>query len=190
MGRKQGTYSDEEVIAGIQAGGIQRQRFSQWFYDQHTSLVIKGMRKYRLSEEAAADVYTDAVISLFRQVENGRFKGDSTLFTYLFKIYQNKCLNQIRSQQKQGFSWREEFPILPDYARNALEQLIDQEKLDKLEAYIARLGEKCRQILWDTSYFGYTAEEVAERMGYKDANSVYITKHRCLKKLEQLIPSP
>lgn len=187
MLRKKGKYSDAELIEGIKAGGLRRQRMTQTFFDTHRGLVIKGVRQFRITEEAAADIYTDSIINLMRQVENDHFKGDSTLFTYLFTIFKNKCLNYLRDQKPQPINWKEEFLALPDYAQNALDQLINKESLDNLYGFLKKLGDKCRQILWDTLYYGYNADEVAERMGYKDSNSVYITKHRCLKKLEQLI---
>jgi len=175
------------MITAIKKGGSDRQRAAQIIFDAHQGLVYKGKQKYRIDEEAATDLYADAVVSLMRQVENDRFKGDSSLFTFLYRIFNNRCLNYIRDQKRQAVEWADELPDYPDMARNALQQLISSESLERLKAYMQQLGDKCREILWDSLYHGFTSEELAQRMNYKDAASVYTVKYRCMKKLTDLI---
>lgn len=175
------------MITAIKTGGFGRQRAAQIIFDAHQGLVYKGKQKYRIDEEAAADLYADAVVSLMRQVENDRFKGGSSLFTFLYRIFNNRCLNYIRDQKRQAVQWADELPDYPDMARNALQQLISSESLERLKAYMQQLGDKCREILWDSLYHGFTSEELAKRMNYKDAASVYTVKYRCMKKLTDLI---
>ncbi|MEL6588516.1 MAG: sigma-70 family RNA polymerase sigma factor [Bacteroidota bacterium] len=187
MFRNKAKYEDDTLIQAIQAGGLERQRAAQTLFDAHRGLVYKGKQKYRISEEQSADLYADAVVSVMRQVENDRFKGDSSLFTFLYKVYTNRCLNFLRDQKRQSVDWSDELPDYPDFARNALQELISAESLQRLQALMLRLGEKCKQVLWDALYHDYSPEEIAKRHQYKDAASVYTVKYRCLKKLTALI---
>lgn len=175
------------MIAAIKMGGRKRQEAAQTIFDAHQGLVYKGIQKYRIDEEAAADLYADAVVSLMRQVENDRFKGDSSLFTFLYTIFNNRCLNYLRDQKRQAVEWADELPDYPDFARNALQQLISSESLERLKGMMLKIGEKCQKLLWDSLYHGFTSEELAQRLGYKDAASVYTVKYRCMKKLTDLV---
>ncbi|MEO0472243.1 MAG: hypothetical protein AAF206_21635 [Bacteroidota bacterium] len=49
---------DEEIIAGIQAGGPQRKRSEEILYKQFMYLVWKRPKRFALTEEAAVDAYT------------------------------------------------------------------------------------------------------------------------------------
>ncbi|MEM6344038.1 MAG: sigma-70 family RNA polymerase sigma factor [Bacteroidota bacterium] len=187
MFRKKSKYDEQALIAAIKKGGLDRQRAAQTLFDAHQGLVYKGKQKYRIEEEAATDLYADAVVSMLRQIENNRFKGDSSLFTFLFRIFSNRCLNFVRDQKRQAVQWADELPDYPDLARNALQELISSESLARLKSYMQQLGDKCREILWDSLYHGFSSEELAQRMNYKDAASVYTVKYRCLKKLTNLI---
>lgn len=175
------------MIEAIKNGGRDRQRAAQIIFDAHQGLVYKAKQKYRIDEEAGTDLYADAVVSMMRQVENDRFKGDSSLFTFLYRIFNNRCLNYLRDQKRQAVEWADELPDYPDFARNALQQLITSESLERLKGFMKQLGDKCQEILWDSLYHGFTSEELAQRMNYKDAASVYTVKYRCMKKLTNLI---
>ncbi|MEL7534658.1 MAG: sigma-70 family RNA polymerase sigma factor, partial [Bacteroidota bacterium] len=155
MFRKKAKYEEEAMISAIKKGGFDRQRAAQIIFDAHQGLVYKGKQKYRLNEDDATDLYADAVVSMMRQVENDRFKGDSSLFTFLYRIFNNRCLNFIRDQKRQAVQWADELPEYPDLARNALQQLISSESLERLKSYMQKLGDKCREILWDSLYHGY-----------------------------------
>lgn len=187
MFRKKAKYTDEEILTGLQQGGTQRRMFSQFLFDQHKALIYKGIKQYRVTEEAAADLYTDAIMSLMRQIDNGRFKGESSLFTYLYQIFKNRCLNYLRDQKRRYMDWTDEFPDMPDLARNALEELLSEEKINQLKSWLHQIGETCQKLLWETAYYGYSTEEMLERMNYKDASTLYATRHRCLKRLQKLI---
>ncbi|MEL6650940.1 MAG: hypothetical protein AAFQ87_09080, partial [Bacteroidota bacterium] len=48
-------------------------------------------------------------------------------------------------------------------------------------------GEKCKRLLLESEYYGYRIDELVQRLGFKDSNSLASQKHRCMKKLRELI---
>ena len=72
---------DKALIQGLKTTGVERQRFENYLYDNHTYLVQTGMKKHRLEENDALTAYTDAVLVVIRNIETNRFKGESTIKT-------------------------------------------------------------------------------------------------------------
>ncbi|MEM6803540.1 MAG: sigma-70 family RNA polymerase sigma factor [Bacteroidota bacterium] len=184
---KRDTYSDQEIIAGIQAGGIQRQRIENYLFDQHAGLVYQGMKRYRLSEVDALDVYSMSILALSEQIRSNRFQGKSKIRTFLFSIFRNRCINKIRDNKTNKFSFVDQIPDLPEKAKGVLEQLVIQENFDKIQDCIAKLGEKCEKILMMRDYYGYSLEEIAKEIGFKTSQSVSSMRYRCMEKLKELI---
>lgn len=185
--KKRAKYSDQEIVEGIQEGGSKRQRLTNYLFDHHAGLVYQGIKRYRLKEADAIDVYSDAIIALSLQIEAGKFKGNSKISTYLFSIFSNRCRNKIRDLKTYKFTFADEIPDLPDRARSMLHKLIEHESVKQLEAYLDEIGDTCKQILLLREYHGYNFEEIAEKIGFKTAQSVSSRKYRCMEKLKNLI---
>ncbi|MEL6671063.1 MAG: sigma-70 family RNA polymerase sigma factor [Bacteroidota bacterium] len=181
------TYSDEEILEAIRANGVRGRRMTAYLFDKHQGYVINAVRKFRLSEEDARDVYTDAIIALNRQILQGKFRGDSKISTYLYSIFFNRCRNRVRDNLRKPHNWVDEIPELPSRARDMLQEIMDKEEIKGLKAKLEMLGETCRKILWDWGYFGYSLEEIAERIGFSNTRSVSSKKSACIKKLRELM---
>ncbi|MEL6845779.1 MAG: sigma-70 family RNA polymerase sigma factor [Bacteroidota bacterium] len=160
---------------------------SQYLFDQYRGLVIKGMNRYRLSEEDSLDVYSDTIIAIGQQVRAGRFRGDSKLSTYLFKIFYNRCLNKVRDNKSRQLNLVEEMPDVPTGAQSILQSLIQQEEVGRLLEVMDQLGQRCKEILLLREYYGYSMEEIAEKIGFQNARSVSAMKARCRTKLKEMI---
>ncbi|MEL7534710.1 MAG: sigma-70 family RNA polymerase sigma factor, partial [Bacteroidota bacterium] len=185
--RKKDELSDQEIMAGLQAEGNEGQRVTNYLFDKYRGLVYKGMNKYRLSEEDALDVYSDAIIAVGLQVRNGKFRGESKLSTYLFKIYYNRCINKVRDLKAKQLDLVEEMPDYPQAGQSILQAMITQEEVDKLISFLDQLGERCREIILMREYYGYTMDEIAEKIGFKTARSVSAMKARCRAQLKEVI---
>lgn len=185
--RKKGDLSDEEILIGIKAGGSEAQRVTNHLYDRYAGLIYDGIKKYRLSEEDAVDVYADAIIAVGLQIQQDKFRGDSKLKTYLFRVFYNRCLNKIRDNKAKHIDLIHELPDYPTTGKSILQTLITQEEVDTLIQYLDQLGEQCKKIILMRDYYGYSPEEIATEIGFKNARSVSSMKARCRAKLKQLI---
>ncbi|MEO0899188.1 MAG: sigma-70 family RNA polymerase sigma factor [Bacteroidota bacterium] len=189
MGKRKDMFpDDEEIIQQIRSGGIGRQKYASKIYTQYMGYVIKGKQRYRLSMEEAQDAYADAVIGICRHIEEGRFRGESKLSTYLFKAFSNRCVDKLRRRaSNKNVAWEEILPTMPDKAKNMIQELILKEKTDLLLALMDKLGESCKKILIDSEYYGFSMDEIAERTGFKNAASVSSMKYKCMDKLRKLL---
>jgi len=187
MPGKGDTYSDANLIKGIQAGGTQREKCIKYLYERYRAYLYKLKSKYQLSPEEAQDAYADAVVTVSEQIQLGNFQGKSKISTYLYSIFSNKCVDKIRKKTTPHIEEVYEYPEVKDSERNMLEILGQQEDLKSLNRHMEQLGGKCKAILLDWAYYGYSMEEIAERNELKNSYSAATQKYKCLKKLMELI---
>lgn len=179
--------TDAEIIEKILQGGTSRESGVAILYERHMTLVIKVKRRFKMEEETALDAYTDGIIKLSRLIEQGKYRGDGKLFTLLYQIVSNLCVDILRKKTSKAVEWVDEIPIVPDDARSSLEQIIQQEDLQSVGALLDKAGERCRQVLMDALYYGFKLEEIAERNDLKNTQTVSSIKSRCLSRLRKLI---
>lgn len=178
---------DVQLLADIQAGGIARERAATQVYDQHLRFVYRMIKDKGLTEEEARDAYVDAVLAVVEQVAQGKFRGESRLSTYLFQILTFKSIDQLRRKGARRVDTTDEMPDLADPAQNALERLGLDQEVGQLTGLMGRLGERCRGILLDWAYHGYSMEEIAQRHALKDATSAATQKYKCFQRLKKLL---
>lgn len=183
---------DSIIIQGICTGGTARRLHENQLYGKYAHFVNEGVRKHRLSEDESSMAYSDAVLTVIEHIGVDRFEGRSELKTYLFQIFNNKCVDLIRrNTTKKGqvhqASGLDDYQLnlLPDDTRTAIQQLMHQQDAQLLGQRLQEIGDKCRQMLmaWGE---GYKDEDIAQQMGYQSADVVKTSRLRCLQKLRKL----
>ena len=182
--------SDADLMVGIKAGGTQRRLYENKLYEKYQYFITDGAHKHRLSEDECASVYSDTILVLFDHISTGQFEGRSGLKTYLFKIFNNKCVDEIRKKTTNRSSVHDAFSLddtlmqLPDESRSIVQQLIGQSDVENLHRYLRELGEKCRTMILSWGE-GYSDDEIAQAMGYNSPAVAKTSRLRCLEKLRE-----
>jgi len=130
-------------------------------------LVLRYQREvYRLcyrfvnDHEDANDLAQEVFLRAWRAIP--RFRGDSSLSTWLYRIAVNACLN-FRALRRPS---TEELPeALADPLPGAEARLLADDEARRVRAAVARLPEKQRATLILKVYHEQTHEEVAEILG-------------------------
>lgn len=185
------TISDTVLIEGILAGGRQSRQHENWLYEKYIYLIREGMWKHRLQEDECSIAYSDAILTVIENIRGNRFEGRSQVKTYLYQIFNNKCVDHIRKKTtKQSSVYQadgiEKFmAILPDNTRGIVEQLADKYEIEQLERKVSELGEKCKKMIlaWGE---GFKDEEIAGVLGYQSASVAKTSRLRCLDRLREL----
>lgn len=183
---------DWEILAGLQGGVKERASWEKQFYQLYDYFIGQGCRKFRLSAEDSFSAYSDALLSAIRNIVTGKFDGSSTLKTYLFRIFSNKCIDLVRKNSINKSTVHRTMQVpellaqLPDKAKSAIESLIHRNKMEALRANLQKLGEKCREILL-LFEDGFSDRQIAEAMDYHNAAVVKTTRLRCIEKLRELM---
>jgi DNA-directed RNA polymerase specialized sigma24 family protein len=141
--------TDTQLIAGLQQGGAERKKHEGELYLTYNYFIREGCNKYNLSEDDSFSAYSDAVLSVLSNIASGRFEGRSSIKTYLFQIFSNKCVDLVRknttnkSSVNHGMGVSEMLMQLPDAARNVVDKMMQKynsgilaEKLKEIGAVI------------------------------------------------------
>jgi RNA polymerase sigma factor (sigma-70 family) len=161
--------SDWAVVLRVQAGEVGA--FDQLVlrYRERVYGVIYNMTSNR---EDAADLTQDAFIKAFQSIN--RFQGQSSFFTWLYRIAVNSTLSHLRKSKLRTFFSFEKITE-DDKTTELLAQLTDKDGADK-EVYVRELQEKLNEALQKLSIKhrtvvtlfeidGLTHEQIAEVVG-------------------------
>lgn len=182
------TYNDEHLTGEIRAGGSRQELAIKTLYEQCFHLARFGKSKYhQLDEDELLSAYNSAVIAVRNQILNGAFRGDSAIQTYLNRIFMNRCIDIIRAKSSNPVELVERLPDNADESQDLLARWAAEEQVELVKQKMLLLGNACQQILMYAEYLGYSSVEIAEAIGFKNANSVNSKKYACLQKLRELL---
>ncbi len=183
---------DSDIFQGLRAGYRERALREKELYTQYNYFIDEGCRKHNLTYEDSFSAYSDAVLSAIHNIVADKFDGRSSLKTYLFQIYFNKCVDLLRKNttNKQQVHKTNNIPELltqlTDNARNAVEKLIDEQKRSAIKMHIDSIGEKCKEILLMFED-GLTDREIAEELAYNSSAVAKTSRLRCLERLREKV---
>mgnify|MGYP006362767173 CR=1 FL=1 len=184
--------TDTQLITGLQQGSAERKKYEGELYLTYNYFIREGCNKYKLSEDDSFSAYSDAVLSVLNNITSGRFEGRSSIKTYLFQIFSNKCVDLVRknttnkSSVNQGIGVSEILMQLPDAARNVVDKMMQKYNLGILAEKLKEIGDKCRDMLLLFEE-GFTDREIAEQLQYQTAAVAKTSRLRCLDKLREKI---
>lgn len=179
--------SDQAVIDGILQGGESLEKTVRRFYDQNFGFVYKALKSHKLEKSEAVDAYADAVLTVKNHIEKKVFRGDSKLSTYLFSIFNRRCIDLFRKQTTHPSTYTYELPMhLQDRSPGIQKILEVRESEAALRECIAQLGATCQQVLIDWAFLGYKMDEIAKRAGLKDRKTAASKKYTCLQQLKKV----
>lgn len=188
---QQTVSTDEDLIESLHQNASLKRKAEDTIFTRYTYFIKEGMHKYALPEEDVFDAYSDAVLQALNNIVSGVFERKSSLKTYLYRIFINKCVDLIRKKTTnknsihQTSSLTDMLFMIADSAKTVVQQLIEKTDLDMLKNKMNELGDNCRQVL---ALFAdsYTDKEIAASMDYKSADVVKTSRLRCIEKLRQL----
>lgn len=126
------------------------------------------------------DVLQDVRLEVTRLLGQGKFRGESSLRTYLWRVVSHTCLDQIRSQSK--WQWtdldavdRGDGPTLPP-----LTLASTREDRDLLLRVLDRVPRECRE-MWRMIVAGLSYKEMSVRMNVAEG-TLRVRVLRCREK--------
>lgn len=142
------------------------------------------IRKMVVDHDDADDLVQETFIKVYRNLES--FRADSQLFTWIYRIATNECLNFLKKKKRRFF-----LPI--GDVEHELMQKIDEsphiegdEIQKKLQKVLLKLPEKQR-LVFNMKYFDEMKyEEIADITG-TTVGSLKASYHHAVKKIEEFM---
>lgn len=185
------TPEDREIVNNLMQEGAERRRAEDALFTQYAYFIQQGMHKYSLEEEDAFNIYSDSILSAIPKIIDGSFEGRSSLKTWLFQIFHNKCVDLIRKKTTNKNSVHRTISLsdtlmqLADTSKTIIQDMMDRVNKEMIRQKLDEVGENCKQILWRWAE-GISDKEIAASLHYKTADVVKSSRLRCLEKLRQL----
>ena len=153
--------TDKEIIELYNCG--RREESFRGIVDAYTERLYWHVRRFLCSHEDTNDLLQDIFIKIWTALDS--FRGESRLYTWVYRIATNEVLNHLRKQKFRAL-------ISLDSASGVLERKIDEdtyfngdELQRELHKAIQRLPEKQR-IVFNLRYFDEMKyEEISEITG-------------------------
>ncbi|WP_026994716.1 RNA polymerase sigma factor [Flectobacillus major] len=149
---------------------------------QYQQKVYWHIRKMVIDHDDANDLTQETFIKVWRGLEN--FKGDSQLYTWLYRIATNECLNFLAKKKRRFF-----LPIndITEELSNKIEDsnLVSGDDIQlKLQKALLTLPDKQR-LVFNMKYFDEMKyEEIADITG-TSVGALKASYHLAVKKIEQ-----
>ncbi|BBE18250.1 RNA polymerase sigma factor RpoE [Aquipluma nitroreducens] len=180
---------EAQLIKGIQQGD---HKSFQILVETYQRMVVNTCLGIVHNQADAEDLAQDVFLEIFRTAE--KFRGDSKLSTWLYRIATNRSLNLIRNNKRKRFfqSIEETFTggrnrsseISENRADQPDQNMADQQRSDLLHRAIDRLPEKQRIAFTLNKYEELPYQQIAEIMEISLA-SVESLIHRAKKNLQE-----
>ena len=138
------------------------------------------------SRDDADDLLQESLVILWERVRSGRFEQKSRLSTFIYATARNLWSQRLRRKGR-------EVPVdidpegHPDFSPTVLEMMIEAEHVSTVQDALQKIGEQCRKLLllfyWEELSMG----EIAERLGFANAETAKAKKYQCKKSLEKVL---
>ncbi|MGQ7947069.1 RNA polymerase sigma factor [Flavobacterium sp. WC2509] len=174
---------EKEFIFSLLNPQTQNQAFQRLMQDYQKPLYVH-VRNIVLNHDDANDVLQNTFVKVFQNLKN--FKGESKLFTWMYRIATNEALTFLNQKaKKSGISSAE----LQSKAIDNLKADIyfDGDEIQiKLQKAIAQLPEK-QQLVFKMKYFeDLKYEEISEIVG-TSVGALKASYHHAVKKIEAFV---
>lgn len=127
------------------------------------------------------DVLQEVRLEIVRLLQDGTFRGESSLKTYLWRVVCHTCLDRLRTRRR--WQWTE-IDALPEWEADALLSEppagLRQESKDLLLRVLERVSAECRR-LWQMILDGLSYREMSRRTGIAEG-TLRVRVLRCRKR--------
>lgn len=144
------------------------------YYRMMTQAIIKNSG----TEQEAKDIYQDALIVFWQKAVSQQLVLTSKISTYIYSI----CLNLWRKEldRKSRLSHEEKDSI--EYIDNE-----SQERSKIIHQCIQQLGDTCQKILMFYYFDDMSLQDISQKLGFANAETVKTKKYKCKKRLDNLV---
>jgi RNA polymerase sigma factor (sigma-70 family) len=168
---------DSEILERIKQGD---EVVLDYLYKKNFKMMTKMVMNNNGNEDEAKDIYQEALIVFWQKASSGNLTLSSKISTFIYSICQNLWRKEL--ERKSRFSMEEKDG----------EEVYDVDRKERIEIInncISQLGETCRKILSYYYFDNLSMFDIAEKLGFANADTAKTKKYKCKKELDELIKS-
>lgn len=134
----------------------------------------------------AQDLLQESLVILWERVRAGKFEHKARLSTFIYATVKNIWSQRLRRKQREvagGLDPEGDRDCSP----SVLETMIETERAGLVREALDRIGEQCRNLLLLFYWEELSMEEIAQKLGFANADTVKAKKYQCKKALEKVL---
>jgi len=180
---------DQELLIAIRNGGSAKRKAAQHLFSSHQGMMQTIKSKLNLSSDQIKDMYADAISTVIWNIDTNKFKGESKVSSYLYRILYNKSVDLLRHiTTNKNVAYLELSEEQTSADLNDPERILESSlDVEQVKSAISSMEEPCNNIIIEWAYWGYNMKEIAERNGLGSADKAKKKKYSCMKKLQTLL---
>ena len=173
--------NDKIIVNNILEGSEKRTEALKYLYEnlEIRSLALRDLLSLGGTADDLEDILTDAIMVFYLNVQHGKFDSQTSVKTYIGSIIKHKYISKIRKERNiVVHALQQELYEVSDFEKQEIKKLLD--------LVLSKLGDKCKKLLqlWA---LGFSLDEIAKELGYKDAQTAKLATHDCRKKLSHFL---
>jgi RNA polymerase sigma factor (sigma-70 family) len=178
-------YSDEELIRSIRSEK-QIDLPVKFIYHQYFGVLGNYIQQNHGNEQDSEDIFQETVLSFIELVRMDKFRGESSVKTFLYAVNRNIWLNELKKRGRKErhhaiFGEQQQEKTVHDIETH----ISKREARAQVMTLIEELGEVCRKILVLFYYEGRSMKEILKELNYLNEQVVRNKKTKCMKSLEE-----
>jgi RNA polymerase sigma-70 factor (ECF subfamily) len=174
---------DRALVEAFRAG--RREAFDE-IVVRHRRQVYQVCYRFVNNHEDAADLAQDVFVRAFKGL--GRFKGDASIATWLYRVAVNACLNRVAVKQPDRVPLDAAAPV-DSRAGSPLDDVLRGERQEVVRRAIARLPPKQRATLMLRVYQECSHQEIADALD-STVGAVKANFFHALGNLRRMLKTP
>jgi len=186
--------SDEEsLIKALKRGDEDAYRYLYRIYGPKIGTLVKGY----LGTDDVDDVIQEVFLRIYRSIK--KFRGDSKLSTWIYRIAINVCNNVYKklkgkevliefSDSNEDDEYRQQFPADEDVEKKVTDEIL----YEKIRGIIDKFSPEDRAILFMKEIDNMTYEEIGKILDKPEGtvkSRLHYIKERLKKAIEEVLPS-
>lgn len=177
-------FDDKEIIRQFRQGGSKTNVAFKSIVVEYGPKLYAQIRTMTRSHELTNDVLQNVFIKVFEHLHD--FKGDSTLYTWMYRIARNETLNFLEKENRRtGVDI--DPPMLEIIAgHSSLNSIGEEEIFETLQQAISTLPEK-QALVFELRYFQEMPyQEISEKTGTSEG-ALKASFHLAKQKIEEFL---
>ena len=174
--------SDVEILKAIKTGNDNKAL--SYLYKKVLPIINAYVCKNGGNKDDAYDAFQDGVTVFYRYVMSDRYQEKYDIQGFIFTICRNQWINKVK-HDKRTIRLNNVFDI--EDAASFENDIINNEREKEVAELLAKLGERCEELLTYAFYKNLSPKEICDKMGFANEDAVKTKKYKCKQRLLEII---
>ena len=160
-----------------------RALYSLYFENIVSQVVANGGNR-----DDGADIFQDAILVLVEKVRTGKFRGESSVKTFLSAIARNLWLFELRTRDRRK-NREMSYSRSTESGITEIEYGLQKDNKQYLDELFGQIGAVCKRILQGFYYEEKSMKDLLTEFDFENEQVLRNKKSKCMKKVKELLLS-